>query len=324
MRHPWPRRNGGASNVTKKTQKNTNGRAPHMAPMTILALAVVALVLVASLWLAGFIGQTSGPAEASQRPYVGGDLHSLTVDSMKPEKIMVGGHDGGAISEDGGQTWREASGLEGADPMGWVVDPTDPQKMYAGGHPGFYRSEDGGESWSKDNTGLPGTDVHGLGIDPQNPQTLYAFIVRHGLYRSPDAGQSWEPVNARAAVMGTILVDPRDSETLYAVGEGGLQRSDDGGETWQTVGDIPGGRAMSISQDRQNLDTFYAAAGGRVFKSTNGGESWQSVGNGLSEGISVVSVAQSDPRIVYAGALSEDGVVLFRSEDAGESWEVQN
>ena len=80
---------------------------------------------------------------------------------------------------------------------------------------------------------------------------------------------------------------------------------------------------MSISQDRQDPDTFYAA-NGRVLKSDNGGESWRPVGEGLPEGVSVVQVAQSDPRIVYAGALSESGVVLFRSEDGGESWEVQN
>jgi photosystem II stability/assembly factor-like uncharacterized protein len=207
--------------------------------------------------------------------------------------------------------------------MGWVIDPSDPQKMYAGGHPGFYRSEDGGESWSKDNTGLPGTDVHGLGIDSQNPQTLYAFIVNHGLYRSPDAGRSWELVNARQATMGSILVDPRNSDTLYMVGEGGFLRSIDGGESFERLGSIPGGMAMSVSQDRQNPNTFYAAAG-QLFKSTDGGENWRPISEGLPNGISVVAVAQSDPWIVYAGLLSESGVILVRSEDAGESWEAQN
>ena len=124
--------------------------------------------------------------------------------------------------------------------------------------------------------------------------------------------------------MGTILVDPRDSGTLYIAGEDGLLRSTDGGETWERIGEIPGGMMMSISQDRQNLSTFYAAADGRVFKSPDGGQSWQPAGEGLPEGISVVSVAQGDPSIVYAGGLSDSGVLLFRSEDAGESWEVQN
>ena len=308
--------------LNESTKNVKRGRAPVL----LLVLAVFVLAVAAGTYV--LLTASSGPGErpsgSGERPYVGGDLHSLAVDPTDPEKVMVGGHEGGAISEDGGKTWREASGLEGADPMGWVIDPTEPQKMYAGGHPGFYRSEDGGESWSKHNSGLPGTDVHGLGIDLQNPETLYAFIVRHGLYRSPDAGQNWELVNARVGTMGPILVDPRDSETLYFAGEDTLLRSTDGGENWERLGEIPGGMAMSISQDPQIPITFYAAAGGRVLKSTDSGEGWQIVGEGLPEGVSVVSVSQSDPRIVYAGALTDSGVLLFRSEDAGESWEVQN
>jgi photosystem II stability/assembly factor-like uncharacterized protein len=80
----------------------------------------------------------------------------------------------------------------------------------------------------------------------------------------------------------------------------------------------------SISQDRENPDTFYAATGGRVLKSTDSSESWQTAGAGLPDGVTVVAVAQSDPRIVYAGILSESGVVLFRSEDGGENWEARN
>lgn len=306
--------------MDKKTQKTARWRASVL----LAALGVLALVTAGVYFLVVAVPGSEQQIASGERPYVGGDLHSLTVDPTNPEKVMVGGHEGGAISEDGGATWHQASGLEGADPMGWVVDQEDPSKMYAGGHPGFYRSEDGGESWSKNNAGLPGTDVHALGIDPQNPETLYASIVREGLYRSQDAGRSWELVNARVGTMGLILVDPRDSNALYLIGEDGFLRSTDGGESFERLGTIPGGMAMSISQEWQKPDTFYAASGGQVFKSTDGGESWRPVGDGLPEGISLVTVAQSDPQIVYAGALSESGVILFRSEDGGESWEVQN
>ncbi len=215
--------------------------------------------------------------------------------------------------------------------MGWVISPQDPSKMYVGGHPGFYRSEDGGKSFSQDNSGLPGTDVHGLGMDPQNPETLYAYIVGAGLYRSPDAGKSWEPVSDEAGVMGPILVDPRDSDTLYiafmkgnrASMEGGLRKSTDGGQTWQTVGLIPGEIVMSISQSWEAPNTFYAANGQQVLKSTDGGESWRPTGEELP-GVSAVAVAPNDPRIVYAGVLEGDTATVHRSEDGGESWEAQN
>ncbi len=306
--------------MNEKTKNVRRGRAPFL----LAALAVFALTVAAGgayvLLTAGTSEQTTGSGE---RPYVGGDLHSLAVDPTNPERVMVGGHEGAAVSDDSGETWQQIEDLSGADPMGWVINPQDPSEMYVGGHPGFYRSEDGGETWSKDNSGLPGTDVHGLGIDPKNPETLYAYIVRRGLYRSPDAGQSWELVNSRQATMGPILVDPRQPNRLYMVGEEGFLSSDDGGKTWQRLGVIPGDMAMSISQDQQEPDTFYAA-NGRVLKSTDGGKSWTAVGEGLPEGISVVAVAPSDSRIVYAGALNESGVVLFRREDGGESWEAVN
>ena len=306
--------------MARKTQKQPVRRVQlllaALVAFTILVLAVGAILLSMSPG-----GQ---PTATSERPFVGGDLHSIAVDPTDPDKVMVGGHDSGAISEDGGKTWQQASGLEGADPMGWVISPDDPQKMYVGGHPGFYRSGDGGKSFSQDNSGLPGTDVHGLGMDPQNPDTLYAYIVGGGLYRSTDAGESWASVSDEAGVMGPILVDPRDSDTLYISSmQGGLLKSTDGGKSWQTVSPIPGEMVMSISQSWEDPDTFYAANGQQVLKSTDGGESWRPTGEELP-GVSAVVVAPNDPRIVYAGVLEGTTATVYRSEDGGKSWEAQN
>lgn len=305
--------------MSKETQKTSRQRAA-LLPAALVAFGIAALA-VGSVLLSAGGQQQSGSGE---RPYVGGDLHSLAVDPTDPDKVVVGGHEGGAVSEDGGKTWRQASGLEGADPMGWVIDTNDPQKMYVGGHPGFYRSEDGGKSFSQDNSGLPGTDVHGLGMDPQNPDTLYAYIVDHGTFRSPDAGGSWERVSSEAGVMGPILVDPRDPDTLYVSSmKGGFRKSANGGKTWRTVAPIPGGMVMSISQSWEDPDTFYAANGSEVLKSTDGGENWRPVGGELP-GVSAVAVSPSDPQIIYAGVLEGDTATVYRSGDGGESWEARN
>ncbi len=290
---------------------------PALVAFAILVLAVGAVLLSA--------GAGDRTARSVERPYVGGDLHSLAVDPNDPDRVVVGGHDGGAVSNDGGKTWRQIEDLAGTDPMGWVISPDDPSKMYVGGHPGFYRSEDGGKSFSQDNSGLPGTDVHGLGMDPQNPETLYAYIVDHGTYRSPDTGESWEPVSSEAGVMGPILVDPRNPDTLYVSSmKGGFRKSTDTGKTWRTVAPFPGGgMVMSISQSWEDPDTFYAANGRQVLRSTDGGESWRMVGGELP-GAMAVAVAPSDPRIVYAGALEGTTARVFRSENGGESWEARN
>lgn len=283
----------------------------------------LAAVLVVAL-AGAYALLSSGSSSGGGRPYVGGDLHSLVVDPSNPERVLVGGHDGGAISGDGGATWQAVSGLKGADPMGWAVDPRDPLKMYIGGHPGFYRSEDGGKSWRPDNSGLPGTDVHGLGIDPRNPDVLYAYVVGRGIFRSADAGRRWDLVNADKSIMGPILVDPRQSGTLYlAEMRGGFQKSTDGGKTWQTLGAIPGGMAMWVAQDQREPDTFYAASG-RVLKSTDGGQSWQPIASGIAGNVSAVAVAPGDSRIVYAGVLEGSSARVFRSDDGGASWQARN
>jgi photosystem II stability/assembly factor-like uncharacterized protein len=307
--------------LSKRTQKQTR-RWASLLPAALVAFGIVVLAVGVILLSMSPGGQQTGSTE---RPYVGGDLHSLAVDPTDPEKVVVGGHDGGAISRDGGKTWRQASGLEGADPMGWVISPQDPQQMYVGGHPGFYRSENGGKSFSQDNSGLPGTDVHGLGMDPQNPDILYAYIVNYGIYRSSDAGESWEPVSDEAGVMGPILIDPRNSDTLYVSSmQGGFRKSTDGGESWETVSPFPGGgMVMSISQSWEKPDIFYAANGRRVLRSTDSGESWRPVGGELP-GVSAVAIAPSDPQIVYAGVLEGDTATVYRSDDGGESWEARN
>ncbi len=308
---------------TTNGRSETAGRSPLLLWGTLAMLALAALI-AAYAFLAGGPGARSPQASASERPLVGGDLHAMAVDPKDPYRVMVGGHGGAAISEDGGATWRQIDDLEGADPMGWVIDPRDPSKMYAGGHPGFYRSRDGGQSWVQNNSGLPATDVHGLGMDPGDPDTLYASMVGAGLYRSPDAGESWRPVNAEVGVMGPILVHPRDPSTLYVAGmDGDFLGSEDGGKSWRRLGVIPGGMTMSVSQSIANPDTLYAAGGG-VFRSTDGGKSWRQVGEGLPDDVSTVAAAPNDPRIVYAGVLAGEEALVYRSEDGGESWEATN
>jgi hypothetical protein len=132
----------------------------------VVALGIVAIAVSAVLLSANPGDQESGTVE---QPFVGGDLHSLAVDPNNPDRVVVGGHEGGAVSDDGGKTWTQASGIEGANAMGWVIDPRNSSKMYVSGHYGFYRSEDGGKNFGQDNSSLPAKDVHGLGMDPKNP-----------------------------------------------------------------------------------------------------------------------------------------------------------
>lgn len=298
-----------------------SGRAGRRRPAPGLLWGALAVVLAAIL--VGLYAAHSGGPSAGTQPYVGEDLHSLVVDPSDPNRVLVGGHQGAAVSADGGTSWRQIAGLNGADPMGLVIDPRDHRQVYAAGHPGLRRSLDGGSTWSDQTGTLPGTDVHGLGMDPRHPDVLYAYVVGQGVLRSVDGGAHWAVVNATQSVMGPILVDPATGTTLHlADPQGGFQESVDGGRTWQQVGSIPGGMAMWIDQDQRHPRTFYAANGG-IVRSDDGGRIWRAMA-GAPSGVSTVSVAPSDSRILYAAALQGTGAQVFRSPDGGQHWQARN
>ena len=102
------------------------------------------------------------------------------------------------------------------------------------------------------------------------------------------------------------------------------------GLRWRLVGPFRGGRAVAVTGDPTNRNVFYfGAVDGGVWKTTNGGTSWRNISDGVSKIASVgaITVAPSDPNVVYVGSgeadMREDwtyGDGLYRSTDAGETW----
>ena len=139
--------------ILNKRNRGKSSRASWILP-ALVAFGIAALAVGAVVLSVNPGGQSSG-SDLGQRPYVGGDLHSIAVDPTDPEKVMVGGHDGGAVSEDGGESW-EPVGEGLPDRLSVVaVAQSDPQVVYAGalGAEGvaLFRSEDGGKSWRAHN-----------------------------------------------------------------------------------------------------------------------------------------------------------------------------
>src|SRR5258705_5446580 len=66
--------------------------------------------------------------------------------------------------------------------------------------------------------GPPGGDVRSLVVDPGNPDRFYLGTLDAQIYTSADAGKSWELLynfNKPKLFVDHIIVDPRDSKTLY-------------------------------------------------------------------------------------------------------------
>ena len=204
----------------------------------------------------------------------------------------------------------------------------------------------------------PNTIYVGSGEGLRRPD----LSVGNGIYKSTDAGRTWQHLGQRdgalrdAEQIGSILVDPKDANRVFVAALGhpygpnaarGVYRSLDGGETWQKVlykDDNTG--AIDLSFDPRNAQVIFAsmwasrrppwttdgsydAPGSGLYKSTDGGDHWRQITKGLPTeadklGRIGLAVSQSDPDRMYALVDARNNGGVYRSDDAGESWQLVN
>ena len=104
------------------------------------------------------------------------------------------------------------------------------------------------------------------------------------------------------------------------------------GLNYRSVGPSRGGRVTAVAGHPDHAFTFYmGATGGGVWKTEDYGNSWRPLSDAyFSTGsIGSIRVAPSDSKIVYVGTGSDGirsnvivGRGIYRSSDAGETWEM--
>jgi photosystem II stability/assembly factor-like uncharacterized protein len=100
---------------------------------------------------------------------------------------------------------------------------------------------------------------------------------------------------------------------------------------WRPIGPPRAGRAPAVAGDpRDPLVFYFGAASGGVWKTVDGGLYWRNVSDGYftSASVNALAVADSDPRIVYAGTGEvcthpniEPGDGVYKSTDGGTTWQ---
>lgn len=295
---PTPRQPG------RRPTARHSGSRPSMAGLVVVGVGVVAAIML--------IRGGTDPS-APGHPFVGGDLHSLVMAPSTDSRLYVGGHEGVAVSTDGGRTWTQVDSLAGADAMGWAFTDHGP---VVGGHPGLFVSEDGGRTFRQDNDGLPATDIHALG---SGAGVMYAASPQLGVFASTDGGASWEVRTDQVgqAFMGSILVDPGDPNHLIAPDmQAGVVESSDGGRSWSVLGGVPG--AMWVSWDQADTGRIVVSGMGQAALTRNAGRTWASLA--VPEGASVIEIDAKDSEALYAGVLEGTEAVVWVSRDGGSTW----
>ncbi|MGO9208991.1 MAG: transcriptional regulator [Terriglobales bacterium] len=137
----------------------------------------------------------------------------------------------------------------------------------------------------------------------------------------------WRPIGPDGGDARSLAADPRNPDRiLLGTSSSQLFVSNDGGYTWSRLARVGDGDHYVVDHivfNPAHPETIYAAAwsvetdGGDVFRSDDDGRSWHALAGMHGKSVRSFALAPSDPSILVAGAL--DGV--FRSRDAGETWE---
>jgi len=243
-----------------------------------------------------------------------------------------------------------------------AISPAAPRTWYvAAASGGVWRSDNAGTTWSPIFDGEASFSIGCLAVDPENPNVLWvgtgennsqrSVAYGDGVYLTLDAGKSWKNVGLKTSEhIGDILIDPRDSATVYVAaqgplwgpgGERGVFKTTDHGATWKQVLKISDDTGASdLAFDPRNPDVLYVSAYQRrrhvwtlidggpesaIYKSTDAGATWRKLERGLPKvdlGRIGIAVSPADPDVLYAVIEAEPGEGgFYRSKDRGESWE---
>ncbi|HXZ12190.1 MAG TPA: glycoside hydrolase [Candidatus Sulfotelmatobacter sp.] len=260
-------------------------------------------------------------------PFRGGRTVAAAGVPGKPNVFYMAPNNGGVWkSTDYGRTWVPIFDGQPTGSIGALaVAPSDTDILYVGSGEGLrrpdlstgdgiYKSTDAGRSWK--HLGLrDGQQITNILVDPRDANRVFVAVLGHpygpneerGVFRSLDGGETWRKILYKDENTGAtdLAFDPKNAQTLYAVLWSSRR------PPWPTSGPLEGHT-------------------GGLFKSTDGGDTWKALTKGLPTnaeelGRIGIGISPSDPNRMFAlvDAKAEVGG-LYRSDDAGESWQRVN
>lgn len=196
---------------------------------------------------------------------------------------------------------------------------------------GIWKTTDGGNTWIPKGDNFPNMGVSDIVINPSNPNVLYLatgdFDAQHnfsiGVLKSTDAGDTWNTTGLTFNVtemntIGNLLIDPNNTETIFATTTNSIKRSTDGGANWADVFVESNANFNDIQYKTGSNTIIYATSNsGKFYISTNNGVSWTTASAPTTSGRLEIAQTSNDPDLILS--VDQSGVVR-KSTNQGSSW----
>jgi len=176
--------------------------------------------------------------------------------------------------------------------------------------------------------GPPGGTVISLAADPKDASKLFLGTADGHVFGSGDEGAHWQLLSrigvGQDDVVTHIIVDPRDSNRLYASswalysGGGGVYRSDDAGRTWNIIG-LAHETVRALAQSQTDPKLLLAGSLTGVYRSQDDGASWVKITPDHHPDLNRFDSVAFDPKdnnVIYAGTYH----LPWKSSNGGKDW----
>ena len=156
-------------------------------------------------------------------------------------------------SDDMGANWQNMGFLDNSKPaLAMAVSEQNCEKLYVSSTPVYlgqnyaviqappaniFRSDDGGVSWTKITGTLPDRFYNDIAIHPTADSIVYIAVGGYGtphIYKTTNSGQTWTAMSNGLPdlPMTAVVIDPFNTDHIYAGNDVGIYFSDNGGQTW--------------------------------------------------------------------------------------------
>ncbi|MCY7345782.1 MAG: hypothetical protein LH614_06115, partial [Pyrinomonadaceae bacterium] len=258
----------------------------------------------------------------------GGDVRVVAVDPKDKNRLYISTLDGQIhTSADGGQTWRLLANLNRPQLVldQLMVDVRDSKMIYTSGHKhnragGFFKTTDGGATW-KEAKELSQQAIHSMVQSSFDPNVILVGTT-NGVWMSKNSGDDWTKIDSATMPInvGSLAVDPRNTNTIYAGTWWRAYKTTDAGKNWRLIKDgmIDDSDVFAITIDKENPDHIVASACSGIYESVNEGEKWSKIQGIPSQSRRTRDILQHPSRPGTIFAATTEG--FWMTSDKGKSW----